>query len=217
MASSDDELSWASSSELYELEMAVRAKDELDVWQNNWAPVNPPSKSTMVALPSPSPTSVDAEDEQPSLLASRHRETILSSAERIKLTTKSRKRKASVSSPSGPRKKRAVGVTNMTPPEQIAKPEKLTVVPEQRSERKSGKTVPATPRKKKDNYLLPTPPSSLNIQSTSGVMLTTMSDLTSHPENTPLKYRHKSAESQKNGRKNGKTDVSYLSAIMPQR
>ena len=229
---SDEELSWPSSSELDELAIYVGSKDESEVWyvtkqqlspeltqnrQNSWTPVNPPSKRIMVASALPPLISVDDEDEQPSLLASRHREAILCSAERIKLSTKSRKRKASLSSPSGARKKRAVGVTNVIPSKQIAKPENVTVVRKQKSER-SGHTVPATPQKKKDNCLLPTPPSSLNIQSTPGTMLTTMSELTSHSENTPLKYWANPVKAQaETHRKNGKTDVNYLSAMMPKR
>ncbi|KIV83446.1 hypothetical protein PV11_05470 [Exophiala sideris] len=188
MASSDDELSWPSSSELHELEIEVQAKDESRVWQNNWTSVNPPSRRSTVPSTSPPLSSTDDEDEQPSPLASQYRKDILSSAERIKATTKSRKRKAPVSSPTGARKKRAVGTTSDTPFQQTATPRRLAVPPKQTSQKKLSKSVPATPGNKKNTSLLPTPPSSLNIQSTSEVTLAKTSDLTTYLENMPLKH-----------------------------
>nr|KAK5443200.1 hypothetical protein LTR18_005878 [Exophiala xenobiotica] len=169
--------SFTSLAGVEELEKVNNMNQAPQVWPNNWTPVNRACKTFTATYPSPPLSEPGNENNIPSPFASPFREFILSSAEKMKQTSTTRKRKATSPLPITTRKKRATESALKNNNVEVAKSPTLNSKPTNHEESNRTGQEMARTTQSGDTTLMPTSQNKLNMQSSSATLDLTTTDL----------------------------------------
>ncbi|KAK7888057.1 hypothetical protein LTR67_009452 [Exophiala xenobiotica] len=169
--------SFTSLADVEELEKVNNMNQAPQVWPNNWTPVNRACKTFTAASPSPPLSEPGNENNIPSPFASPLREFILSSAEKMKQTSTTRKRKATSPLPITTRKKRATESSLKNNNVELAKSPKLNSKSTNHGKSDRAGQEMARITQSGDTSLMPTSQNKLNMQSSSATLALTTTDL----------------------------------------